>query len=74
MTNLPTDGEDQRTILIIEDDEIVLKTLTLQLIDRGWDLYSASTHAEATNLCEEYPHAIVLEVFHRFFIVSKYIF
>ena len=47
-------------VIIVEDDEIVLKTLSLQLIDRGWDIFTTHKEATALDLCRSHPHAVVL--------------
>ncbi len=49
-----------QSILIVDDDEVVLKTLKLQLQDRGWEVLTAGTSAEALELFRERPVAAAL--------------
>ncbi len=49
-----------KAVIIVEDDEIVLKTLSLQLIDRGWDLFTTHSRQTALELCDSHPDAVVL--------------
>jgi|GEM_PF-6528867 len=44
-----------QSILIVDDDEVVLKTLRLQLQDRGWEVLTAETSAEALELFRDHP-------------------
>jgi len=44
-----------RSILIVDDDEVVLKTLRLQLQDRGWEVFTAGTSAKALELFRDHP-------------------
>ncbi|MEE9464642.1 MAG: response regulator, partial [Candidatus Neomarinimicrobiota bacterium] len=49
-----------QSILIVDDDEVVLKTLKLQLQDRGWEVLTAGTSAEALELFRDHPVAAAL--------------
>jgi len=49
-----------QSILIVDDDEVVLKTLRLQLQDRGWEVLTARTSAEALELFRDHPVAAAL--------------
>lgn len=53
-------GEPAKSVLIFEDDEIVLRALTLQLKDRGWEVYTAQQGDQAKILSEEHADAVVL--------------
>ncbi len=44
-----------QSILIVDDDEVVLKTLRLQLQDRGWEVLTAGTSAKALELLRDHP-------------------
>ena len=48
------------TILIVEDDKIVIRALTLQLHDRGWEVFTTQSADEARQLSEMHPTAIAL--------------
>ncbi len=49
-----------QSILIVDDDKVVLKTLRLQLQDRGWEVLTAETSAEALELFRDHPVAAAL--------------
>ena len=49
-----------QSILIVDDDGVVLKTLKLQLQDRGWEVLTAGTSAEALELFRDHPVAAAL--------------
>ncbi len=49
-----------QSILIVDDDKVVLKTLKLQLQDRGWEVLTAETSAEALELFRDHPVAAAL--------------
>ncbi len=49
-----------QSILIVDDDEVVLRTLNLQLQDRGWEVFTAGTSAEALELFRDHSVAAVL--------------
>ena len=60
MPDTPSQGEPAKSVLIFEDDEIVLRALTLQLKDRGWEVYTAQQGDQVKILSEEHANAVVL--------------
>ena len=54
---------DQRPILVVDDDEIILSTLTLFLEDEGYAVVAASNGKEALEHMErEHPRLILLDM------------
>ncbi|MFB0517013.1 MAG: response regulator [Candidatus Neomarinimicrobiota bacterium] len=49
-----------RSVLIVDADELVLKTLTLQLQDRGWEVLSTQSSAEALEIFRDHPTAVAV--------------
>ncbi len=48
------------SILIVDEDEVVLNTLTLQLQDKGWDVLTAGSSTGALELFQEHPAEVAL--------------
>jgi DNA-binding response OmpR family regulator len=46
-------SNSSQTVLIVDEDEVVLKTLTLQLQDRGWDIIIARNSEETLELFQQ---------------------
>ncbi|UCD36932.1 MAG: response regulator [Fidelibacterota bacterium] len=49
-----------QSILIVDHDEVVLNTLTLQLQDRGWEVFSAKSSHDAIQIFPEVRAAVAL--------------
>lgn len=55
--------DDQRPILVVDDDEIILSTLALCLEDEGYAVVAASNGKEALERVErEHPRLILLDM------------
>lgn len=60
---MPEEGQDPDTpqsVLIVEDDEAVLKVLTLQLRARGWQITTTTDPHEAQASFQAYPTTVAL--------------
>ncbi len=60
MTDLGPAPAPANTILIVEDDKIVIRALTLQLQDRGWEVFTTQSADETRQLSKEHPTSIAL--------------
>ena len=60
MTDIRPGPTPANTILIVEDDQIVIRALTLQLHDRGWEVFTTQSVDEAQQLSSEHPASIAL--------------
>jgi len=49
-----------QSVLIVDEDQVVLKTLTLQLQDRGWDVRVANNSTKALELFSDQPTTVAL--------------
>lgn len=52
--------DTSQSVLIVDEDEVVLRTLTLQLQDRGWDVLTAESSTKARQFFHEHPTTIAL--------------
>ena len=60
MVEKPQQPDTPQSILIVDVDEVVLKTLKLQLQDRGWDVLTAQTSAKALGSFRDHPTTVAL--------------
>lgn len=52
-----------KKILVVEDDQILLKALNMELLSSGFDVYSAENGAEGLRVCEKVkPDLILLDL------------
>ncbi len=60
MTDKYQQSGNPQSILIVDDDEVVVKTLRIQLEDQRWEVHTAQTSEEAQSICRDCPTAVAL--------------
>lgn len=60
MIKEPQQPDTSQSILVVDDDEVVLKTLKLQLQDKGWNVFAAETSAKAMEVFRDHPTTVAL--------------
>ena len=52
--------DNAHSILIVDDDEVVVKSLKIQLEDQQWEVHTAQTAEEAQKIYRTFPTSVVL--------------
>ncbi len=60
MTDATNKFETASSVVIADEDEAVLTALTLQLVDKGWEVASADSTTQAWETCSDHSAGIVL--------------
>jgi two-component system OmpR family response regulator len=63
VTGISPSSEAQKKILVVDDDPVTVKALTIALNGQGYAVYSAINGSEAVNLVhEEHPDMLLVDV------------